>query len=75
MSIYQSNPLLANAHLVTYASAASAVTVWGLHLNELAVMVSSLAAVCGAVTQVLSYLDQRRGERRGAETKHNDEAD
>lgn len=59
-----------NAHYVTYTSAASAVTVWGLHANEIAVMVSTLAAVCGAAIQVVSYLDRRREDRRGPETDH-----
>lgn len=63
-----------NAHYVTYASAASTVTVWGLHLSEVAVMVSSLAAICGAVIQVLTYLDRRAASRRGLETDEHGEA-
>lgn len=59
-----------NAHYVTYTSTAGAVTVWGLHLSELAVMVSSLAAICGAVIQVLSYLDRRRSARREETDDH-----
>lgn len=66
------NTVSDNAHYVTYASAASTATVWGLHLSEVAVMVSSLAAICGAVIQVLSYLDRRRSGRR-AETDNNGE--
>jgi hypothetical protein len=67
-----SNQLTDNAHYVTYASAAGTVTVWGLHLSELAVMVSSSAALCGAVIQVLTYLDRRRG-RGGEETNNHGE--
>lgn len=70
-----SNTVTENAHLVTYTAAASAVTVWGLHISELAVMVSSLAATCGAVIQVLSYLDRRRASRRDVETEHDGETD
>lgn len=72
-----SEAVTSNAHYVTYASAASAVTVWGLHISEIAVMVSSLAAVCGALIQVLSYLDRRRSDRqRGVtETETNGETD
>lgn len=61
-----------NAHYATYISATGAVTLWGLHLSELAVMVSSLAAVCGAVIQVLNYLDHR-AKRRRQETEHHGE--
>lgn len=63
-----------NAHNVTYAATAGTVTFWGLHLSELAVMVSSFAALCGAVIQVLSYLDRRR-ERRNEETDDNGKAE
>lgn len=64
-----------NAHYATYLSATGAVTLWGLHLSELAVMVSSLAAVCGAVIQVLSYLDRHNARRRRKETDHHGETD
>lgn len=53
------------AHYVTYAASASTVTAWGLHINEVAVIVSSVAALSGAVIQVLSYLDRRAAVRRG----------
>lgn len=52
------------AHLATYAGASGAITLWGLHLNELGVIVSSLAALCGAVIQVLTYLDRKRASER-----------
>lgn len=53
------------AHYATYTGAAGAVTLWGLHINEVAVIVSSVAALSGAVIQVLSYLDRRAAVRRG----------
>lgn len=56
-----------SAPYVTYASAAGAVTVWGLHVSDIAVIVSSIAAVSGAVIQVMSYLERRSGSR-GTET-------
>jgi hypothetical protein len=61
------------ASALTYTAAAGAATVWGLHLSDVAVMVSSLAAVCGASIQVMLYLDRRREGRRGVETKDNGE--
>lgn len=72
------NEITQNANYVTYTAATGAVTFWGLHISDLAVMVSSLAAVCGAATQVLAYLDRRRARRRGvkaAETYQNGETD
>lgn len=71
-------PLPVNAHLATYPGAALAVTAWGLHLSDFAVIVSSMAAVCGAVTQILSYLERRREAARGvkaAETYQNGTTD
>lgn len=56
------------ASLMTYSGATTSVMVWGLHLGDVAVMVSAIAAVCGAVIQVLSYLDRRAAARR-METK------
>jgi len=65
--------LSTNAHIATYTSATSAVTLWGLHVSELAVIVSSLAAICGAVIQVMTYLDRRSAPRRGEETNDHGE--
>ena len=56
-----------NAHYATYAATAVSVTGWGLHLSDVAVIVSSFAATCGAVIQVLSYLERRRSPARGVE--------
>lgn len=63
-----------NAPFITYTSAAGAVTVWGLHISDVAVIVSSLAAVSGAVIQVLSYLERRRSRRGVEETTEDGEA-
>ena len=63
-----------NTHYVTYAASAGSLTLWGLHTSELAVMVSSFAALCGAVIQVLTYLDRRRS-RRDKETDDHGKAD
>jgi hypothetical protein len=52
----------------TYVSTASAATFWGLHLSDIGVVVSSLAAVACAVIQLLLYLDTRK--RRKQETGH-----
>lgn len=53
-----------NAHYVTYAAAASTATFSGLHISDIAVMVSSLAAVSGAAIQLLVYLERRGRQRR-----------
>lgn len=69
-----SDHISTNAHYVTYTSAAGTMIAGGLHVPEIAVMVSSLAAVCGAVIQVLSYLERRPGRPKGdTETKDNGE--
>lgn len=60
------NDITQHAPYVTYTASASAVTFWGLHISDFAVMVTALAAVAGAATQVLTYLDRRRIDRRGA---------
>lgn len=52
------------ANYVTYTAAASTVTFWGLHISDVAVMVSSLAALCGAATQVAAYLERRERRHR-----------
>lgn len=63
-----------NSPGVTYTGAASSLVFWGLHLSDIAVMVSAVAAICGAVIQVLSYLDRRAASRR-VETEPHGEAD
>lgn len=40
-----------NAAAVTYAGGGSAVIFWGLHLSDLAVMISTFASVCGVGLQ------------------------
>lgn len=59
--------LTTNAPYITFTGAAGAVTGWGLHISDVAVIVSSFAALCGAVIQVLTYLERRRNSRRGVE--------
>lgn len=59
MSLDQHNPIVENAHVATYTFAASTMTVWGLHMGDLAAIVSTFAAVCGVALQVMSYLDRR----------------
>lgn len=68
MTFDHSHPLTSNAHVATYTFAASTATFWGLHLSDVAVIVSTFAAICGALIQVMSYLDSRRERRRGVET-------
>lgn len=75
MTLDHTHPVIANAYVGTYAAAAGTATAWGLHLGDLGVMVSSLAAVCGAVIQVLNYLDTRRKRARGEETDTHGKAD
>lgn len=53
------------AAAATYSSAASAGVFWGLHLSDLGVIISSLAAVVGAVVQVMLYLNNRKETTRG----------
>lgn len=56
-------------HLVaaaaTYSSATSAGVLWGLRVSDLGVVVSSLAAICSVVIQLLLYLNSRKETRRG----------
>lgn len=72
MSLQDTNP---HATLATFGGAATSLTVWGLHLGDFAVMVSAIAAVCGAVIQVLSYLDRRAAARKVVETDQHGKAD
>lgn len=74
MSASHANTIITHAPVATYTAAAISGTVWGLHMSDIAVMVSTLAAVCGAATQVLSYLDRRSPRRRGVETEDDGEA-
>lgn len=73
MNLVPHTSVIDAAPLATYAAASTAITVWGLHLSDFAVIVSSLAAVCGAVIQVLSYLERQRERAGGEETSHDGE--
>lgn len=48
----------------TYTAAAASVAAWGLHISDVAVILSSLAAIGGVMFQGLIYLEQRRAGRR-----------
>lgn len=61
------------AAVATYSSAASAGVFWGLHLSDLGVVVSSLAAVCGVVIQLMLYLNTRKETKRGNTPLERDE--
>jgi len=62
----------AHSPYITFGAASVTVTGWGLHVSDVAVIVSSLAAVCGAVIQVLSYLERHRSRRGVEETTNAD---
>lgn len=42
----------------TYTAAASSIAAWGLHVSDIAVILSSLAAVAGVSLQALIYREQ-----------------
>lgn len=61
------------SHYVTYTGASGAALFWGLHMSDLAVMVSALAAICGVLIQILGYLDRRAEVRRGQRTRDDEQ--
>jgi uncharacterized membrane protein len=52
------------APIGTYTAAAASISAWGLHVSDIAVILSSLAAISGVVLQVLIYREQRNTGRR-----------
>lgn len=59
------HPANIQAASATIGSAATSATLWGLHLSDLGVIISSLAAVCGVVIQLMLYLNTRKETTRG----------
>ena len=52
------------APLSTLTAASATFAGWGLHLSDVAVIISSLAAICGVSLQFLIYREQRITARR-----------
>lgn len=49
-----------NAHTVTYTGASSAILFWGLHVSDIAAIISTACAVCGLMLQVYVVKQRRR---------------
>lgn len=41
-----------NAHVATYGGGAASVAFWGLHVNEICAIISTVVAVMGLILQV-----------------------
>lgn len=59
---------LEHASALTYTSAAATVTIWGLHLSDVAIIVSACATLIGVACQVWVSVTRvrmmKRSERR-----------
>lgn len=67
MTIEHLIPTTANTHapLLTYGATGSTVLLWGLHLSDIAVILSAMASVCGVVLQFYIAIHRiRRLERQ-----------
>lgn len=62
------------APISTYTAAAASISAWGLHISDIAVICSSLAAVGGMVLQSLIYREQRIASRQ-AKARHEETTD
>lgn len=49
------------APIATYFATTSAVILWGLHISDIGVIVSSIASVCGVGLQFYLAFHKRRG--------------
>lgn len=54
------NTALNNAPTVTYTAAATTFTLWGLHISDIAVILSALATMCGVALQFYVALHRIR---------------
>jgi hypothetical protein len=63
-------PLVENANAITYSSGAATVLFWGLHLSDIAVLLSSFASVCGVGLQFYVALHRIRRLEKGLEANN-----
>jgi hypothetical protein len=52
-----------NAAGFTYSAAGSTIIIWGLHISEIAAIVSTICAVCGLSLQVYVVLIRRKANK------------
>lgn len=52
--------IAAHANIVTYASAATSVLFWGLHVNEICAIISTAVAVLGFGLQIYNAWQRHR---------------
>lgn len=60
-------PVLNNAPSVTYTAGVTSIVFWGLHLSDIAVMLSAFASVCGVGLQFYVALHRIRRLERAAD--------
>ncbi len=64
------NHAMSNAPAITYGGASAAVMFWGLHISDIAVILSAFASVCGVFLQGYVAIHRiRRLERTADATK------
>lgn len=63
------------AHLLTYGGSAGSIVIWGLHISEIAAIVSAFVAVCGLAIQVFIALAKLRYMKRNYEETHGTKSD
>lgn len=64
------NAAASNAPAITYGGSAAAVMFWGLHVSDIAVILSAFASVCGVLLQGYVAIHRiRRLERNAEATK------
>ena len=54
---------LDHAPILTFGSASTTFLFWGLHVSEIGIIVSSLAAVCGVILQTYMVMRSVRNEK------------
>jgi hypothetical protein len=52
-----------NANVITYAGAGGTIVFWGLHVSEIAAIISTFCAVCGLALQFYVALRRRRQQK------------
>lgn len=63
---------LEHASVLTYGAAATTVTLWGLHLSDLAIIVSASATVIGVACQIWVAVTKVRLMKRSERWKAGD---
>lgn len=63
-------PLVENANAVTYTGGAASVLFWGLHLSDIAVLLSAFASVCGVALQFYVAIHRIRRLEKGLDANN-----